>query len=50
MQGGSAGEDNVNSSTLTGSKYFVLWYDSKMKNYELFIDYLLKKRMVQAEI
>ena len=38
------------SSTISGSKYYVFWYDSKMKNYELFIDYLLARRMVQADI
>ena len=32
------------------NKYYVLWYDSKMRNYELFVEYLVKKRLVQAEI
>ena len=32
------------------NKYYVLWYDSKMRNYDLFVEYLVKKRLVQAEI
>ena len=34
------------TATISGSKYFVLWYDSKMRNYELLIEYLVKKRLV----
>ena len=30
--------------------YYVLWYDPKMKNYEIFIDYLVRKRLVQCDI
>lgn len=32
------------------SEYYVLWYDPKMKNYLLFLEYLRKKRMIQAKI
>ena len=35
---------------MTGAKYYVLWYDSKMKNYELFVKYLTEKKMMQADI
>lgn len=28
----------------------VLWYDAKMKNYLLFIEYLHKKKFIQAEV
>jgi len=38
------------SSTISGSRYYVFWYDSKMRNYELFVEYLLKKRLTQADI
>ena len=44
----SDGQNTV--ATISGAKYAVLWYDSKMKTYELFIEYLAKKRFVQADI
>ena len=31
------------SSQYLGAKYYVFWYDSKMKTYELFIEHLSKK-------
>ena len=43
-------ESTAETSTISGSKYYVLWYDSKMRNYELFVEYLAKKRLVQADI
>ncbi len=30
--------------------YYVLWYDAKMKNYLLFIEYLHKKKFIQARV
>lgn len=30
--------------------YTVLWYDAKMKNYLLFIEYLHKKKFIQAKV
>ena len=42
--------DSAKSITITGSRYYVLWYDSKMKNYQLLIEYILNKRLIQADI
>lgn len=42
--------ESPSTSTISGSKYYVLWYDSKMRNYELFVEYLARKRLAQAEI
>ena len=36
--------------TLTGSRYYVFWYDPKMKNYQLLLEYIINKRLVQADI
>ncbi len=33
-----------------GRDYYVLWYDAKMKNYLLFIEYLHKKKFIQARV
>ena len=30
--------------------YTVLWYDAKMKNYLLFIEFLHKKKFIQAKV
>ena len=40
----------IGSNRLTDRTYYVFWHDSKMKNYELFVEYLLKKKLVQARI
>lgn len=32
-------------ATISGSRYYVFWYDSKMRNYELFVEYLVNKRL-----
>lgn len=42
--------DSAKSVTITGSRYYVFWYDSKMKNYQLLIEYILNKRLIQADI
>ena len=34
----------------TPASYYVLWFDSKMKNYELFLKYIVEKRLVQCDI
>jgi hypothetical protein len=36
--------------TLNGRDYTVLWYDAKMKNYLLFIEFLHKKKFIQAKV
>ena len=36
--------------TDSGRDYFVLWYDAKMKNYLLFIEFLHKKKFIQARV
>lgn len=33
-----------------GKDYYVLWYDAKMKNYLLFLEYLHKKKFIQARV
>lgn len=40
----------IGTNRLTNRTYYVFWHDSKMKNYELFVEYLLKKKLVQARI
>jgi hypothetical protein len=34
----------------SGREYYVLWYDAKMKNYLLFVEYLHKKKFIQAKV
>lgn len=41
---------DVGQQVNSQGKYYVLWYDAKMKNYQLFIEYLEKSRLVQAEV
>ena len=36
--------------SINGGDYVVLWYDAKMKNYLLFIEYLHKKKFIQAKV
>lgn len=33
-----------------GGDYYVFWYDAKMKNYLLFLEYLHKKKFIQAKV
>jgi hypothetical protein len=33
-----------------GRDYYVFWYDAKMKNYLLFLEYLYKKKFIQAKV
>ena len=52
---GSGGEswserDIVEANAVEKNQYFVLWHDSKLKNYELFLDYLTKKPTLQVDI
>ena len=35
---------------MNGRDYTVLWYDAKMKNYLLFIEYIHKKKFIQAKV
>ena len=37
-------------SQFSGREYYVLWYDSKMKNYLLFVEYLHRKKFIQAKV
>ena len=43
-------EASVLNQSKTQPKYYVLWYDRKMKNYQLLEKYLLNSKQVQAEI
>lgn len=47
QQGKHFTEENVLKS---GKDYYVLWYDAKMKNYLLFVEYLHKKKFTQASV
>jgi len=48
---GSGEEDGQFTETsLSTESYYIFWHDSKMKNYELLIDYLTKKRLAQANL
>jgi hypothetical protein len=45
------GKEFTEKNTLNNtSEYYVLWYDAKMKNYLMFLEYVQKKRMVHANI
>jgi hypothetical protein len=43
-------QDILEANALDKNQYFVLWHDVKLKNYELFLEYLTKKHIAQAEI
>ena len=31
-------------------QYYVLWYDRKMKNYQLLVDYLVKSKQLMVDV
>ena len=38
------------SGAQSKNSYQVLWFDPKMKNYEMFVEHLIQKRLVHANI
>ena len=42
--------NNSDAESSPHGKYYVLWYDAKMKNYQLLIEALAESKLVQTEI
>lgn len=43
-------EKEFSQKNIGKGEYLVLWYDSKMKNYISFLEYLEKKKFIQAQV
>ena len=47
----SEGKQFNESNIINGrNEYYVMWYDAKMKNYLMFLEYLEKKKFALAKI
>ena len=50
QEGKQFNEESILQNKNSQSQYYVIWYDKKMKNYQLLVDYLTKSKQLLVDV